>query len=268
MKTLLTLFFLAASTLGVHAQSNFDGGVSAILEPAQKVEIRTSVSGRVMTLPLGEGQEIAQGEILASIDARVQKARVAFARVAADGIGALLRVDAALAQAQALRDRVKSARAKGAALAWEVVQTEHAIELARADQLIARENSAQAKAQLELEIATLEEFSIKAPFPGTVLQIFAELGETVDTQSVILEIGHLDRLSATAFVPAAWANDFSQGQTISVTLNTLPEKDREMEVLVVDPRIDSASQTVRVVLELENQDRDILAGTSVTVRRP
>lgn len=268
MRYLSALGFLLATTFAAVAQSEFVAPVTGILEPAHQVEIRTSVNGRIESLPFEEGQDVTEGQVLVTIDARVQQARVAFARIAAEGTGAVSRAETALDQAEALRDRVASARTKGAAHAWEVLQTEQAVELAEADLMIAQENLAQARRQLELEQATLDEFSITAPFAATVLQISAELGETIDTQSVIMEIGDLDLLNATTFMPVNWADGIEQGQALDVMLDTTPPRPLRMEVLVVDPRIDPASQTIRVVLGYDNQDRDAMVGTSVTVQKP
>ncbi len=268
MRQAATLLLLVFSAGWASAQSGFAPLVSGILEPARKVEIRTSVNGRIETLPHAEGEDVQTGAVLVTVDARVQRARVGFARVAAEGGGAVSRAKTALEQAEALHKRVTSASAKGAAHSWEVIETEQGIELARADLAIAAENLAQARQQLELEEATLEEFSIRAPFPATVLQIFSELGETIDTQTVIMEIGNLDRLIATVFVPAEWAPDLSQGDMVDVALEANPSEMLPMRVQVVDPRVDPASRTVRVVLELENRNREILVGSSVTLQQP
>lgn len=267
MRPVAALILYLAGAVAALAQSDFVAPVTGILEPARAVEIRTSVNGRIEALPFDEGQNVSKGDMLVTIDARVQKARVDFARVAAEGTGAVLRAETALAQAEALRDRVASAREKGAANAWEVLQTEQAVELANADLMIARENQAQARRQMELEQATLDEFSITAPFAATVLQIFGEVGETIDTQSVIMEIGDLDQLKATAFLPADWSADLAPGAEVEVLLDTRPARRLAMVIQVVDPRIDPASQTVRVVLGYDNRDREALVGTAVTVQR-
>ncbi len=268
MKPILISLILGLLGGAAQAQSDLFSSVSAILEPVSRVDIRTAVNGRIETIDPDEGAEVTQGDVLVSIDARVQKARVAFAQVAADGTGGVARAETALAQAQALLERVLSARKKGAAQAWEVTQTEQAVALAAADLEIAKETKEQSKSQLALELATLEEFLIRAPFPATVLQVFSEPGETIDTQTVIMEIGQLDRLKATAFVPVSWLQTLKAGALLDVTLETQPRQDVQMQVVVIDPRVDPASQTIRVVLELDNTSRDIRVGTSVTVQKP
>lgn len=268
MKVVFTSLLMALVPLVSMAQTVFSDSVTAILEPVQKVEIRTAVNGRIEALPVAEGATVSKGDVLVVMDSNVQRARVDFAKISAESDGAILRAQTVLAQAEALRDRVQTARSKGAAQAWEVTQTEQAVELAQADLILAKEARDQAVAQLDLEQATLDEFSIRAPFSATVLQKAAETGETIDTQAVIMEIGNLDRLKATAFVPVAWVDGFSPDRAVSAVLDDAGATEVSLEFILADQRIDPASRTVRVVFELDNSDRSVLAGTSVVISRP
>lgn len=240
--------------------------VSAILEPAQEVDIRTSVAGRIAVLDVGEGAQVATGAQLLAIDSSVQQARVELARIAAEATGSIERAGIALKQAVALQDRVARARERGAAQAWEVTQTQQNVELAEADLMIARETQARAVAQLELEQATLGEFEMDAPFPATVLEVFVEAGETVDTQTVLMTIGRLDDLRATAFVPLDWTSELSAGDEVSVTLDDGGQRDATLDF--IDPRVDAASRTVRVTLAIPNTDGALRVGTGLVLGRP
>ncbi|MEL6511679.1 MAG: efflux RND transporter periplasmic adaptor subunit [Pseudomonadota bacterium] len=240
--------------------------VSAILEPSQQVDIRTAVAGRIATLEVREGARVQGGEVLLSIDSAVQQARVDLARLAAEASGALQRAETALAQAVALKDRIARARQNGAAQAWEVIQSEQNVRLAEADLVVARESQARAGAQLDLERATLAEFSVTAPFAATVLAVTAETGETVDTQAVLMTLGRLDSLTATAFVPLDWLSGLSEGDRVAVTLDD--GRDGSATLSFIDPRVDPASRTVRLKLELPNTDGALRVGTGLVLGRP
>lgn len=241
--------------------------VSAVLEPLQLVEIRSSVNGRLDVIDVKEGDIVAKDTLLATIDARVQRARVALSKVTADGTAALERADIAIEQARAMQKRVANARSKGAAQEWEVTQSQQAMQLAQADRKLAVEGIARNEAQLDLEQATLSEFEMRAPFDGTILQVFTEAGEIIDTQKTVLEIGNLDRLRATAFVPLDWLDTLSVGTEISAQVQN-DTGTTSARVTSIDPRIDPASLSVRVRFEFDNPDRSLLAGTVVTISRP
>lgn len=240
--------------------------VSAILEPVNSVEIRASVNGRLDQVLVSEGDVVAKGAVLASIDAQVQRARVALAEVAANATGSVIRAEIVVEQAKALRDRVARARRKGAAQEWEVTQSQQAVQLAEADLKVAIEGVGRNQGQLALDQAILSEFDMAAPFDGTVLEIHAQHGEIVDTQKTILEIGNLRRLQATAFVPLDWLESFSTGSEVNAQL---PSGGTTSGVVSsVDPRVDPASLSVRVRIEFDNSDLALFAGTAVTISKP
>lgn len=241
--------------------------MTATLEPSQFVEVRPAVSGRLSELADAEGTAVAKGDVVAAIDASVQAARVRLAEVAAGATGAILRSERALATAETTRDRIVEARRTGVAQDWEVERSEQAVALAEAELQVARDELALNHGRLAMERAMLEEFRMRAPFDGTVLQVFRENGEIVDTQSVLLQIGNLATLKATAFVPVERLAALEPGATIEATLDTGGEPVDAM-VKSVDPRMDPVSRTVRVTLELPNPEGRYLVGSALQLALP
>jgi len=233
---------------------------TAVLEPITEASIRTTVAGRIAEILVREGEEVAAGSPLVAIDAQVQAARVAVARVSAEGGAAVARAEAHLTQAESLANRVREARDRGAAQDWELDAANQAVTLAEADLALAIEAREQALAQLALEQATLAEFSILAPFDATVLEILLAPGEIADTQTVIMEIGALHRLAATVFVSPTTSIDWRTGTEISAQVGGQPVT---AEVATIDPRLDPVSRTVRVRLEIDNEARGIAVGSSL-----
>ena len=262
MKTLLASFCVFALWSGLATAQ----AISAVLEPVQLVDIRPVVAGRLADLSAIEGQDASEGAILARIDARVQHARVRLAEIAAEASAGAERAAIVVAQAEGLHDRVSAARIKGAALPWEVKQAKQALDLARADMRIAAETQARLEAQLALEQATLQEFYMSAPFAGTILEVPVTLGEIVDPQTVVITLGDLDRLSATAFVPVEWIDGLTVGDRLRTDVEAAGTP-VFAQITVIDPRIDPASQSVRLKVELDNPDRRLLAGSVVFLDR-
>lgn len=255
---LLLPLLLACVSLQAAAQS-----VTAILEPINSVEIRPSVNGRLDEIPVSEGDQVAKGTLLAKIDAQVQRARVALAEVAANADGSVVRAKIVIEQTKALRDRVARARSKGAAQQWEVTQSEQAVQLAEADLQVAIEGAEGNQSQLALDQAILSEFSMIAPFDGTILEINTQPGEIVDTQTTVLEIGNLSKLRATAFVPLDWLDSLAVGAEINAEL---PDGSTATGIVSsIDPRVDPASLSVRVKIAFDNSDLSLLAGVAVTI---
>jgi RND family efflux transporter MFP subunit len=252
------LFGLVAALPGI-AQS-----VSAVLEPSKTAEIRSTVAGRIADIAISEGARVEAGALLVQMDNAVQMARVALAAQSSSADGQLQRAKAAVDEASARADRIAQARARGAAQAWEVSAAQQALLIAQAELVIAQEAQDLATGQLALEQAILGEFMLRAPFDGTVLQVFRETGEIVDTQQVLIAFGHLRTLEATAFMPVTALDDFVVGQDIPATIDTGNDRlQRNVTVQMIDPRIDPASRTVRVTLSLANEDLTFPAGATL-----
>lgn len=258
MRAALLILSLAAPA---YAES-----VTAVLEPSRTVEIRSTVNGRVAALGLIDGDQVALGAPLARIDARVQEARVNLAEVIASAEGASVRAERLLEQAVARRDRIATARTKGAAQEWEVVAAEQAVAVAEADKLVAQDDLRRKQAELALEQATLTEFSIDAPFDATVLEVFVDPGEIVDTGTVLMEIGSVNDLIATAFVPVEWMPDLTRDAAVSAQTEAGTRVDAAVKA--IDPRVDPASRTVRIVLSLANEAGALLPGSTLIVEAP
>lgn len=243
-------------------------GVTAILEPVQSVDIRTSLVGILAGVDVTEGAEVAQGTSLAQLESRTQNQRVALAQVVADADGRELRAQFQVEQAQALFERVQAARTRGAAQSWEVEQAEQAVDLAKADRQIAQEGQRQARAQLALEQAMLGDYTLRAPFSGVVLEVQAEAGTYVDAQSIVLTLAQLDALEATAFVPLEWLERMAVGQNLEADVEGATTQTAAVQVTTIDPRIDPASRTVRIRVALDNADRAYRPGATLILRAP
>jgi len=254
---LLSVGLFAA--LPVFAQS-----VTAVLEPSKTAEIRSTVAGRIADIAVEEGDRVGTGASLIQMDNAVQMARVTVAAQSSRADGQLQRAKAAVDEAAARADRIAQARTSGAAQSWEVDAAQQALRIAQAEQVMAQEAQGRAAGQLQLEEAILEEFLLRAPFDGTVLQVFKETGEIVDTQQVLIAFGHLRTLEATAFMPVSALDDLTEGQSIAAIIDTGSDRiDAEVTVHRIDPRIDPASRTVRVTLTLANADLAFPAGATL-----
>ncbi len=258
--TSLSALFIAA------AGAVFAQDVTAVLEPAQAVELRSTVNGRVTNIADLEGTIVAGGDVVAEIDASVQQARVELARIAATASGSVVRAQSVLEQAKFRRDRLAAAQSKGAAQSWEVEMASQAVAVAEADLSVALDEQNRRSAELALEQATLAEFAIRAPFDATVLNVAVDPGEIVDTATVLIEVGALGTLLATAFIPVDWATSFKTSGPVKASFED--GNSAKASVRAIDPRVDPASRTVRVIVEVENSDGALRPGEILVLHDP
>lgn len=146
----------------------------------QDVEIRARVNGVITAIHFRDGQDVAQGQPLFTIDPRPYRAQLAQAEAQ------IARAQAALTNARQVTARSR-ALASAQAVSKEELETNIAAERAAAADLAAGRASANA-AQLNLGFTT-----VRAPFSGRMSDRKVSIGDSVaDGQTVLTRIVSID----------------------------------------------------------------------------
>jgi membrane fusion protein, heavy metal efflux system len=109
-------------------------------------------------------------------------------------------------------------------------------------------------------------FTLKAPFPGTVVAREAVPGQHVAGGQTLLQIADLGTLWAQLEVPEADAMAVRVGQPVTLTFEGVPGAAREAPLTRVGASVDPATRTVRARVELPNPDHALKAGLFVRAR--
>ena len=125
------------------------------------------------------------------------------------------------------------------------------------------ETQRDAIARLKIEQARLETFEIHAPFQGTVIKIYPHLGETVSRGAPVVKIADINRLRADLYVPLSLASSQTVGKTIELRADLPGQPLLNAKIVFVAPLIDAATQTIRIVVEIENSSKQLPAGFAV-----
>ena len=241
--------------------------VTAVLEPDQSVELRSTVNGRVVETVQREGTAVIEGQVVAKIDAAVQEARVQLAKVAsrskrhrtAAHRSSLNRPSFAKTKFGKPETTVQRKPGKSMSLNKRWQWRRRIWSLRKMNRIAARRN-------WHWKRQRWPSFSIRAPFDGIVLNVDVDPGEIVDTATVLVEIGALDRLLATAFVPVDWVKDLAAGDPLKVSLENGAARDAT--VRAIDPRVDPASRTIRLLVEVSNLDQSMRPGEVLVIENP
>lgn len=220
-------------------------------------EIGSSVMGRVVQLPVTEGQEVNSGTLLARIDAvqaqsEVEAAEAATRALAAEERSAKDQVASARAELELAEARAREAKANfqrldtlfqqelipqseldAARAALEV----GAAQVSAATAAVARSEAAgeaagrrvaQARAQRNRTVDVLEKTSIVSPIDGVVSSLQVREGEMVvigiqnQPGTVLMTVSDLGELNAEVLVAEADVLRVEVGQEAQVTLEALP----------------------------------------------
>lgn len=219
-----------------------------------------TVSGRVLELPVVEGQRVDEGALLAVLDDSVEKAQapVRLQEVqAAQQQALLVAASSRPEEIRALQARIRAAEAlekqltdnlareeelvRGGATALSFVQDlRRELERATAQREELEENlrllrrgarpeeraaaNAQAKARVA-EVAALEQrlaqYRLHALSAGEVLRIFVERGEVVGAAAPVISLADTSRPYADVFVPQAEVTALQVGQMVHVRVDGL-----------------------------------------------
>ena len=209
------------------------------IEAVQAVELRPDEPGRITQLLFREGQAVAAGTPLVTIDDAMLRAQAE--RAAADRD---------LAQQQL--ERVRRLRAENAASPADLERVEAAARSAGA-----------ALAVLELQI---ERTTVRAPFAGVVGQRFVSAGDYVTTATPLLTLQTIDPQRAVIEVPERYAAELRRGQEVEFTVAAHPGHLFRARVDFIDPVVQPESRTIVVKGLAPNRGQRLKAGMFIEAR--
>jgi HlyD family secretion protein len=206
---------------------------SGVIQPKRKVDISADISGRVIELPVEEGQLVRRGDLLLRIDptayqAAVRRAEAAVAQAQAQAAQAR----ANLLQAQSAARRAEQiARGEQLISSQEVEQAVTAAQVAEAQFEAARFAVQQAQATLSEARETLRKTTIVSPMDGRVTRLNIEEGETAivgtmnNPGSLLLTIADLSEMEARVKVDETDVPHISFGDSVSVRIDAFPNRE-------------------------------------------
>lgn len=255
------------------ALGSVEDTVSAVgvLQPLNYVDVGTQVSGQLKMIHVDFGQRVEQGVLLAQIDPTLYEARVA-----ADQANLLaLRAQKADKQVQlelAVRqfDRQKKLLADRATSqdAYDSAETARKSLLAQITVLDAQIQ--QGESTLRSDQANLGYTKIYAPMTGTVVDISARQGQTLNANQqapIILRIADLDTMTVKTQVSEADVSKLNIGMPAYFTTLGKPDKRREGRLRQILPTPEVVNNVVlySALFDVDNPDNDLLTQMSAQV---
>lgn len=236
------------------AQSQVLFTSTGYVEPETLSQVAAKVAGRVVEIKVKIGQEVKKGDVLLELDRvnqmsaiRTTRARVAAAQAAAQTARA--QVVEAENQARLARNMAE----QGIGARAQAVDAE-----ARVNSLRAAVKAADAQARaVQQEVAALEvdldNYTVVAPFDGTILNEPPELGDVVGpafggvaSQVGMIEMVDFKSLLVNTDVPEARLHMVEKGKPCEVILDAYPDQRHRCRVKEVLPRVNKAKATVQV----------------------
>ncbi|MCP3135748.1 efflux RND transporter periplasmic adaptor subunit [Pyxidicoccus xibeiensis] len=217
-------------------------------------EVASPISARVGTVFVTTGQQVKEGDKLAELRSpELGKAR------------------AALQGAQARATAARQAAERKRALAEERIVAQKDVQAAEADAAAVESEVAAARAELTALGASDEGtpgFVLRAPLSGTVVEREARMGQMADPSQTLFRIGDLTSLWLIVHAFERDAVRIQRGSTARITFAAFPGKEITARVGHVGQRVDAASRTIPVRLELDNSEGLLRPGMSASASLP
>jgi len=208
----------------------------ALIKSKFQAVLSSEIAGRILKMPVREGDRFRKGERLVEFDCGWYVASQQAAQ-------------AALSHAQAKLNGTESMAAMRSAGSMDVS--------------LARSDTEKARADLRLASISVERCVIPAPFDGRVVEQKIHAFESVAQNTPLLSVLADSDLEVSLVVPANWLVWLKPGQSFTLEIDETNHS-HPGHVSRLGAQIDPISQTVTVFGDLTDPDKDLIAGMSGT----
>jgi RND family efflux transporter MFP subunit len=221
--------------------------LSGSMSPIVQATLKSKVDGEVELVPLREGQDVRQGEVLARIDTRNLQAQYD-------------RQLAAVERARADLDLATLNRDKNRALLEKRYISQNTYEATESAFAGSVANLKLAEADARLAKISLEDAVVRAPFDGTVAKRHVQPGEKVSMDSSIVTLVDLQQMVLEAAVPAADIPSVAIGQAARFKVGGFGTQEFVGEVQRINPITADGSRAITIYIAVPNPSRALKGG--------
>jgi membrane fusion protein, multidrug efflux system len=221
------------------------------LEPKFSAEVKSEVTSTVTDVYVTEWVPVKKGQRLARLDTSEIEA----------GIAALKAIEA---QARVTVSRARREFERAQQLKEFGLITPQAFDDAQSAVEAAEAASSAATAQTRATQTRLGKSLLLAPMDGVVAFRGVNVGDRVENMggnTPLFRIVDNRLLDLTVSVPSGRLADVRVGQSIEFSTDALPGRTFTGKVMFINPAIDAASRSAKVIAEVENKDGTLKGGS-------
>ncbi len=208
------------------------------IEAGEAITVASEIDGVVASLPFREGEAIERGGLIAQLEDAETQAVVA-------------RAEAIVEQRKVSHSRIESLVAQGAGAQQDLDDAAAGLRVAEAELALARER--------------LENTRIVAPFAGIVGARRVSPGAFVRAGDAITDLAQVRDLRVTFSVPERHLSALRRGTPVRVSTIAFPGHELDGTIDVLEPVLDPATRSARIVARVANPEERFRPGMSATV---
>lgn len=240
----------------------------------RQATVAAEITGRVVTLPVREGEFVRQGAVLATLDDRLARAeldaqdfdRRGAAAAIQNLLAQLTNAEAELSRTERLKDRGFATDASLSAASSRVLALKAQVDQARNGLAANTARSTQMRERVS-------NYVIRAPFDGVIIERNAQIGEVISpmsagggfTRTGICTIVDMESLELEVDVGEAYISRVKVGQSAGATLDAYPSVRFPARVAAIIPAANREKATFTVRLHLESKDPRVMPNMAVKI---
>jgi membrane fusion protein (multidrug efflux system) len=204
----------------------------------ESVVVTPTVEERVVAILVDDGEFVNKGQVLVKLDDSEAQYLLAEAR-------------AALKEQQQQFERMRRLAKTNATSRSQLDEEQGLLEIA--------------VAKVSLLEARLQDYTIRAPFSGTLGIRQISTGAVVDTDTVITTLDDTTTIKLDFTVPEAYLGVMKNGMTVSARSLAYPDRNFDGLVTAISSRVDPETRTLTIRAKVPNPDRLLRPGMLLTV---
>ncbi len=213
--------------------------LSGMVEAVKTAAIMPELSGRITKIHVREGQQVARGDKLISLDASVMK-------------NSISELEKGYELARTMYDKQKELWDQGVGSEMQYIQAKNQ-----------KESLERTMETLRSQLAMSE---MVAPFDGRIEKIYLKPGENASPGRAVIELVNASQLYVNTEISEAFIGSVKRGDMAVVEFPVLPELMKEVPVTFVSQVINPQSRTFSIRVEISNPKNEIKPNMLATLR--
>jgi RND family efflux transporter MFP subunit len=221
--------------------------VTGELRPVVRATIKSKVAAEVARVHVQEGERVAAGQVLVTLDTADLRARHDAQM-------------AAVAEARAKLELARKNQENNKALLAKNFISQNAYDGVANSVTVAEANLKSAQAQAAISERALADANIRSPFAGIVAKRWVNSGDKVSPDGMVAAVVDLSRMELEAQIPVGEIPGIRVGQEINFTVDGFSERKFKGQVERINPSADAGSRSIAIFVTLANPDGALKGG--------
>jgi membrane fusion protein (multidrug efflux system) len=209
------------------------------LRADESIVVRPEIAGRIKQIHFAEGQQVAAGSLLFTLD------------------DALTRAD--LNEANANLQNSKRSYTRAQELAQRQLIAKSDLDTTHAVYTVTEARAASARTRLD-------KTRIRAPFVGVTGLRNVSVGDYVEAGQELVQLVRLDPIMLDLRAPEVVLSSLAVGQKVEFGVDSFRDERFEATVVAIAPTVDAGGRSVALRARLQNPDQKLRPGMSARVR--